>query len=145
MISIKRIIWVVMVLLVSACSTGGAIQQYSADKQINASLDQLEILLKNERLDDIRQLFSNDYYGGIGETSNRLETTWHREQLDHIDFHIDRVLESDGLYIVKVSWRKSFIDASGNPQRASGVSELVLRPDRRNKYRIINITGDSFF
>jgi hypothetical protein len=41
----------------------------------------------------------------------------------------------------QVRWHKTWADKTGNPGKASGISEFILKPEGRS-YRILRITGD---
>ncbi len=111
---------------------------------VNDILDSTENFLKDEQKRSIYDFFSNQYYGGFNELQDQIEDTWKNEQLVNIDFTVNRILESDGIYNVQVRWHKSFLNSKGQPKKSSGVSEVILKPTN-NDCCIINITGDRFF
>lgn len=92
----------------------------------------------------VEQFFSPGYYEGYGELRHRLEQRFRSEQIVDLQFTLNRVLESDGLVNAQVRWHKTWVDKTGKPGKASGLSEFILQP-AGNAYRILRVGGDPLF
>ncbi len=102
--------------------------------------------LEGEEYDKVHRFLGRNYFKGYGETRDRVDRRWRRRKLLDLDFTINRILKSaEGYLNVQVSWREQFLDAKGRPQRASGQSEIILKPTRKGSYKILNVKGDQFF
>ena len=114
-------------------------------KQATAQeLERLGQGLGMETWERVRRFFDGGYYGGTAELRDRLERRWRNEQLLELQFVVNRVLRQGDLLSATVHWNKSYLDASGAPHKASGDSEILLRPVG-DGLRIITVHGDQFF
>ena len=130
-------------LIMASCATGPA-KQGSLREEVIGVLQKTEKMLKEEKLDNVRDYFSSVYFGGFDELERQIEDRWREEQLISLEFIVNRILENDGILNVQVRWHKSFLDARGNPQRKSGTSEILLQPEG-DSFRFLHISGDLFF
>lgn len=100
--------------------------------------------LINENWDQVDPIVDRNYYGGYTEVRNQITAFWQNQNLMDIDFTIDRILEQDDLLNAQVSWRKTFLDQNGRPQKQQGSSEIILAPSG-DTYTILGIRNDPFF
>ncbi len=123
-----RMLAILLFMIIAACSTEPVSTSSTGDsvdrQKISGVLNDLESALKREHLHSIHRMFDDDYYGGMSELSDRLEDTWRRENINRIQFNVDRILDSDGIYDVRVRWHKMYFDATGRPVKKSGYSNI---------------------
>jgi hypothetical protein len=126
------------------CAAGGETTADGQRQEVLSALGDTGKMLKDENLSSIRNFFSEDFFGGYDYVENQILDNWQNQQLIDLKFTVNRILEKDGIYNVQTRWHKNYLDASGNPQRASGLSEILLVP-YHGAFKILNISGDRFF
>ena len=110
--------------------------------RVGADLRELERGLQTREWNRVERFFGSEFSGGVAEIRNRIEDR--RERVVQLQFIVNRVLERDGLLNAQVRWNKSFLDTAGRPQKRSGVSEFILKPQGEG-FRILSIAGDQPF
>lgn len=134
-----------LLLALSGCASNGFDQTDRQQRErVGENLEGLKQGLQAGTWSQVERFFSPGFHGGYSELRDRLEDRFRNEQITDLHFTVNRVLESDGLVNAQVRWHKTWVDKAGNPGKASGISEFVLKPDGRS-YRILQITGDRLF
>lgn len=133
-----------LTLLLSACDATLAPYRATEHDRVGEELRDFERALRSRNLQRVESFFSSETHGGPIEIRNRIEDSWRRERLVQLQFIVNRVGERDGLFNVQAKWNKSYLDNAGKPQKKSGVSEFILKPEGES-FRILNISGDPLF
>ncbi|MFC1644009.1 hypothetical protein ACFL5C_01660 [Candidatus Omnitrophota bacterium] len=134
-------------ILLTFCTANaqGAASSEGFRKPTKDVFKETEEVLKDEDFDKIHKFLARNYFKGSGETQDRIEADWQKQQLIDLDFTINRILRNDGLLNVQVTWRKTFLDAQGAMGKQSGTSEIILKPTPKGAYKILDVKGDQFF
>ena len=133
-----------LALLLCACEATLAPYRESGHDRVGEELRDFERALRSRNSQRVESFFSSETYGGPVEIRNRIEDSWRNERLLQIQFIVNRVQERDGLLNAQVRWNKSYLDNAGKPQKKSGVSEFILKPQGES-FRILSISGDPLF
>lgn len=112
--------------------------------RVENKLDGLSKGLESGTWEQVEDFFSSGYYGGTEQLRNKVERRMRNEDLSDLDFTINKVLETDEMISVDVSWKKTWVNRKGAPFRQDGRSEILLKPTRRG-YKIVDVKGDSFY
>lgn len=113
-------------------------------EQVGQNLTSLSQGLRAGAWSKVERFFSPAYHEGYSELRDRLEASFRDERITDLQFTVNRILESDGLINAQVRWHKAWVDKTGKPGKSEGLSEFILKPERRS-YRILRITGDRLF
>lgn len=132
-----------LLLALAGCATENPDRTNHRD-QVVENLEGLKQGLQAGTWPRVERFFSPAYYEGYGELRNRMEDRFRNEQITDLQFIVNRVLENDGLVNAQVRWHKAWVDRSGTPRKAEGVSEFTLKP-KGGSYRILHISGDRLF
>ncbi|MDP2832492.1 MAG: hypothetical protein Q8Q28_04180 [Pseudomonadota bacterium] len=132
-----------LLLTLTACA-GEVTDRIDHHERVAQNLDGLKQGLQAGTWSRVERFFSPAYYEGYGELRNRMEDRFRNEQLTDLQFVVNRVLENDGLVNAQVRWNKAWVDKTGTPRKAQGVSEFTLKPQGRS-YRILHMSGDRLF
>lgn len=145
MAAIKLYLATMVMLLATGCASDlQAVTEQQQREHVGQNMTALGLGLRAGTWSSVERFFSPAYHEGYGELRDRLEDRFRNEQITDLQFTVNRVLESDGLINAQVRWRKSWIDKTGKLGKAEGLSEFILKPQRRG-FRILRITGDSLF
>ncbi|OYY92412.1 MAG: hypothetical protein B7Y41_15940 [Hydrogenophilales bacterium 28-61-23] len=132
-------------LLATGCaSEPQAVTDQQQREQVGRNMTALGQGLRAGAWSKVERFFSPAYHEGYGELRDRLEAQFRDERITDLQFTVNRVLESDGLINAQVHWRKTWVDKTGKPAKAEGLSEFILKPQGR-AYRILRISGDRLF
>lgn len=135
----------VLTLSLLGCAGGGAaVTDAQSRERVGQSLDGLNQGLRAGTWSKVERFFSPSYHEGYSELRDRMENRFRNEQIIDLQFTVNRVLEADGLVNAQVRWHKSWVDKSGKPGKANGLSEFILKP-RGDGYSIVRIGGDHLF
>lgn len=145
MAAIKLYLATMALLLVTGCaSEGQAATDQQQRERVGQNMTALGQGLRAGAWSKVERFFSPAYHEGYGELRDRLEDRFRNEQITDLQFTVNRVLESDGLVNAQVHWRKTWVDKTGKPGKAEGLSEFILKPEKHG-YRILRISGDRLF
>ena len=133
-----------LALMLVSCDATLAPYRETDHDRVGAGMRDLEQGLRSQNWSRVERFFSAETYGGSGEIRNRIEDGWRNQRLLQLQFIVNRVLERDGLLNAQVRWNKSWVDAAGKPQKKSGVSEFILRPQGES-FHILSVAGDALF
>lgn len=141
-------LWATLLILLLATGCANTVANRVDDSRrdtVHQTLDAFGQGYRQTNWASVQQFFSPGYYGGYEELRNKLENKWRNERVLDIQFRLNRILESDGLFNVQVRWEKSYQDnTTGSILKASGLSELILE-SKGNSFRILKVDGDQFF
>jgi hypothetical protein len=140
-----RVLLAALLIALTGCaSVGPPTLEQQRRTQVSRQLDALGQGLRGGTWSRVEQFFSPSFREGYGELRDRMEESFRSQRIVDLQFTVNRVLESDGLVNAQVRWNKSWVDKTGKPGKASGVSEFVLQPTG-DGYRIVRINGDRLF
>lgn len=135
---------VVSLALLGCANQGAANTDQQRRDEVNQNLGALNQGLRAGTWSSVERFFSPGYHPGYGELRDRMEARFRNEQLIDLQFTVNRVLEADGLVNAQVRWHKTWVDKTGKPGKAEGLSEFILQP-QGSGYHILNIIGDRLF
>lgn len=140
---IARHLAALVLLTLTACASEGPDRIDHRDR-VAQNLDGLKQGLQAGTWSRVERFFSPAYFEGYGELRDRMEDRFRNEQLTDLQFVVNRVLENDGLVNAQVRWHKAWVDKTGTPRKAQGLTEFTLKPHGRS-YRILHMSGDRLF
>ncbi|MDP2431444.1 MAG: hypothetical protein Q8O33_05385 [Pseudomonadota bacterium] len=138
-----RLAAALLLLTLSGCASDIPARINHRD-QVAQNLEGLKQGLQAGTWANVERFFSPAWYEGYGELRDRMESRFRNEQITDLQFIVNRVLENDGLVNAQVRWHKAWVDRTGTPRKAEGVSEFTLKPQGRS-YRILHMSGDRLF
>lgn len=134
---------VVLALLGCAAESTATTDQQRRE-HVGKNLEGLSQGLRAGTWSKVERFFSPVYHEGYSELRDRMENRFRSEQIIDLQFTVNRVLESDGLVNAQVRWHKAWVDKTGKPGKATGLSEFILKP-QGGGYTIVRIGGDRLF